>query len=52
VAEQVLLLENIATAVKAGPTQLQTLHALLLEAVSARARASWRAAGGCACCWH
>jgi hypothetical protein len=35
VAEQVLLLENIATSIKTGPDQLPTVHNLLLEAVSA-----------------
>eukprot|EP00878_Enallax_costatus_P032283 GHUV01035441.1.p2 GENE.GHUV01035441.1~~GHUV01035441.1.p2 ORF type:complete len:102 (-),score=8.28 GHUV01035441.1:467-772(-) len=34
VAEQVLLLENIATSLKTGPDQLPTIHNLLLEAVS------------------
>jgi hypothetical protein len=34
VAEQVLLLENIATSIKTGPNQLPTIHNLLLEAVS------------------
>lgn len=34
VAEQVLLLENIATSLKTGPDQLPTIHKLLLEAVS------------------
>lgn len=29
---QVLLLENVATAVKAGPQQLPSVHSLLLEA--------------------
>lgn len=32
VAEQVLLLENIATSIKTGPNQLPTIHNLLLEA--------------------
>eukprot|EP00878_Enallax_costatus_P036853 GHUV01041425.1.p1 GENE.GHUV01041425.1~~GHUV01041425.1.p1 ORF type:complete len:305 (+),score=59.94 GHUV01041425.1:381-1295(+) len=32
VAEQVLLLENIATSLKTGPDQLPTIHNLLLEA--------------------
>eukprot|EP00775_Hariotina_reticulata_P005214 gene5214-5452_t len=32
VAEQVLLLENIATSIKTGPDQLSTVHNLLLEA--------------------
>lgn len=35
VAEQVLLLENIATSIKTGPDQLPTVHNLLLDAVSA-----------------
>jgi hypothetical protein len=34
VAEQVLLLENIATSIQTGPNQLPTIHNLLLEAVS------------------
>jgi hypothetical protein len=34
VAEQVLLLENIATSIKTGPDQLSTVHNVLLEAVS------------------
>lgn len=34
VAEQVLLLENIATAVLAGPDQLPSLHRLLMEAAA------------------
>eukprot|EP00882_Tetradesmus_deserticola_P013312 GHRQ01014122.1.p1 GENE.GHRQ01014122.1~~GHRQ01014122.1.p1 ORF type:complete len:146 (+),score=15.53 GHRQ01014122.1:1117-1554(+) len=34
VAEQVLLLENIATSIKTGPDQLPTVYNLLLEAVS------------------
>jgi hypothetical protein len=33
-AEQVLLLENIATSVKIGPDQLPSVHRLLQEAVS------------------
>jgi Zn-dependent protease with chaperone function len=32
VAEQILLLENISTSIKAGPRQLPTLHALMTEA--------------------
>ncbi len=32
-AEQVLLLENISTAVKVGPDQLASIHWLLIEAV-------------------
>ena len=35
VAEQVLLLENIATSIQTGPNQLPTIHNLLLEAVRA-----------------
>jgi Zn-dependent protease with chaperone function len=34
VAEKVLLLENIGTSVKVGPTQLPTLHHLLTEAAA------------------
>ena len=33
-AESVLLLENIATAVLVGPDQLASLHTLLLEAAT------------------
>lgn len=33
-AEQVLLLENIGTSIKVGPTQLSSLHKLLLQASS------------------
>lgn len=40
VAEQVLLLENIATSIKTGPNQLPTIHNLLLEAVSRRCGSS------------
>lgn len=35
-AEQVLLLENIATSLKTGPDQLPTVYNLLVEAVRAR----------------
>lgn len=31
-AEQVLLLENIATSIKIGPDQLSSVHKLLIEA--------------------
>jgi hypothetical protein len=34
VAEQVLVLENIATSIQTGPEQLPTIHNLLLDAVS------------------
>lgn len=34
VAEQVLLLENIGTSIKAGPDQLPSLHRLLTEAAA------------------
>ena len=34
VAEQVLLLENIGTSIKVGPTQLASLHNLLLQAAT------------------
>lgn len=34
VAEKVLLLENIGTSVKVGPSQLPTLHHLLTEAAA------------------
>jgi hypothetical protein len=40
VAEQVLLLENIATSIKTGPDQLPTVYNLLLEAVRVVARAA------------
>lgn len=33
-AEQVLLLENIGTSLKVGPSQLASLHKLLLEAAA------------------
>lgn len=33
-AEQVLLLENIGTSLKVGPTQLASLHKLLMEAAA------------------
>lgn len=35
VAEEVLLLENIASSIKTGPDQLSSVHNVLLEAVSA-----------------
>ena len=34
VAEQVLLLENVGTSVQVGPTQLPSLHKLLVQAAS------------------
>jgi hypothetical protein len=34
VAEQVLILENMASSVKTGPDQLASIHGLMIEAVS------------------
>jgi hypothetical protein len=45
-AEQVLLLENIATSVQVGPEQLPSIHRLLLEAVSEQCGAGWAGSAG------
>jgi hypothetical protein len=33
VAEQILVMENMASSIKTGPDQLRSIHALLLDAV-------------------
>jgi len=39
VAEQVLIMENMASSIKTGPDQLASIHKLMIDAVSRRAAA-------------